>query len=54
MKLEYLLIRIQGKFDKRCEQLLRTGTRLVERLSRIVQGMYEYASLGGKQLRCTQ
>ena len=48
MKLEYMLDLYEKNLDKRCAELLKRALKASERLTGVVQGMYEFARLGAK------
>lgn len=48
MKIEYLLETYGAGLDERCAGILKRALGSTERLTRIVQSMYEYAKLGAK------
>jgi two-component system, sensor histidine kinase and response regulator len=48
MKLEYLLDSYEQKIDQRFAELLKRAFHSTERLTSIVQGMYDFARLGAK------
>lgn len=48
MKLEYALDLYAGKLEPKCEDLMRRAVKSTERLTRIVQAMYDFAKLGVK------
>lgn len=48
LKLEYLMDAYEGEFDERCHKILGRALSGAERLTEIVQAMYEFAKLGTK------
>lgn len=54
MKLEYLLDSHQDKLDDKFAELLRRTLQSAERLTAVVQGMYEFARLGAKAAHMTE
>lgn len=53
MKLDYILETYGGSLDARCAGIMERAVSSAERLSQIVQAMYEYAKLGAKAARMT-
>jgi signal transduction histidine kinase len=48
MRIEYLLEAYREEFDKKCEDILVKTLHTTDRLTKIVQAMYDYARLGEK------
>jgi len=53
MKLDYILETYGPQLDERCAGIMQRAMSSAERLSQIVQSMYEYAKLGAKATRMT-
>ncbi len=54
MKIEYILDTYKGKIDTRMTELLQRASRSTERLTGIVQAMYDFARIGAKAANMTR